>query len=164
MAPVLAGLWGPEGLEYGNSKPAVNIEITVKNQNGTLATLYTDESKNEQADNPARTDEYGNFSFYARPGDYILDVFGVEMQVLVTIHPDDPTLGGGDGGAGGWMHEQATPVLLVQIVHQLTYSPAGIIAKDTLGNQIEHDEVSWPEPGIMEIRYGVPFSGVINIS
>jgi hypothetical protein len=89
-----AGYWGPEGIFWSTTKaPAPNTPVTVKNSpSGTLATLYTDETKALTAVNPTSTDSKGNLAFYAEPGRYSLEVAGAQdpIPIVVPGHPLDP--------------------------------------------------------------------------
>ncbi len=58
----------------------------------TLASLYTDKSTGTAASNPVAVDEYGNFSFFAVPGDVDLAVpYGSTTETLTITVPADPT-------------------------------------------------------------------------
>jgi hypothetical protein len=55
----------------------------------TTATLYTDQTKGTVAANPVSTDSYGNLSFYAVPGIYVLSfsVGGIPSTKTVPVIP-----------------------------------------------------------------------------
>lgn len=95
----LAGFWGPEAIIWSTSgTPARDTLVTVRDADTLVATtLYTDETKAVTTPNPTKTDSRGNLSFFAVPGEYVLDWAGsVEyLPVVVQTHPDDPAGGGG---------------------------------------------------------------------
>lgn len=65
----------------------------------------------------------------------------------------------------GFQHTQSSPVMLVQIIHNLPYKPAGIVciatgdAAPLIGWSVAH-----PAAGITEVTFGVPFTGDIYVS
>jgi len=89
-----AGYWGPEAIFWSTSNaPARNTPVSVKvSPGGTLATLYTDQTKATTVPNPINTDSRGNLAFYADPGTYILEVSGGQdpLTIVVSGHPLDP--------------------------------------------------------------------------
>lgn len=94
-----AGFWGPEALSWSTSgTPVRDTPVTVLNAATLLpTTLYASEQKLATVPNPTKTDLRGNLSFYAVPGEYFLhwdDAVG-DVFVTVTVHPDDPSGGGG---------------------------------------------------------------------
>jgi hypothetical protein len=52
----------------------------------------------------------------------------------------------------------------MQIIHDLTYKPAGIICKETDGTIIEPAQIEWPAANIVEITHGVSFTGTVFLS
>jgi hypothetical protein len=58
----------------------------------------------------------------------------------------------------------ATPVYLVQVIHDLGFYTAGVIAIDTQGYEVEYAAVSYPSINITEISFDVPFSGTLYLS
>jgi len=114
MATTLAGLYGPEGFELPDGRPARNVSATVLNSDGSVASLFTDKTKTEFASNPTATDEYGNLAFFAEPGGYGLFINGRVISVLVPIHPEDPAIGVGGGGTSDhpivdWFNGEGVP-------------------------------------------------------
>lgn len=99
MATTLAGQYGPEGFEFPDGRPARNTSVHVVKTDGSPAALFTDKTKTAFADNPTTTDEYGNLSFFADPGEYGMVINNRAMSVMVPVHPEDPALGVGDGGS-----------------------------------------------------------------
>jgi len=58
----------------------------------TLASLYTDKINGTAAANPVEVDEYGNFSFFAVPGDVDLAMpYGSTVETITVTVPADPT-------------------------------------------------------------------------
>lgn len=102
--PQYAGQYGPEGYETSNGRPARNTSVTVVNTDGTIATLYNSKSKQDVGANPTSTDEFGNLTFFAEPGEYGVVVNNVAMGVMVPIHPKDPAL-------GAWGGQDPNPVV-----------------------------------------------------
>ena len=52
----------------------------------------------------------------------------------------------------------------MQVLHDLSWSPAGVLCRDTLGQLTEPDDVTYPLPGVTEVRFGAPFTGDIYVS
>jgi len=76
--------------------------------------------------------------------------------------------GTGSGGSGGGAHaaqvDVPAPTLLVQAQHNLPWRPAGVLCIDTLDQIVEPAFISWPDAGITEITFGVPFTGTVYLS
>lgn len=71
------------------------------------------------------------------------------------------------GLAGGFVHTQSSavpPGQPMQIIHDLTYKPAGVICKETDGTIIEPAQIDWPAANIVEITHGVSFTGTVFLS
>jgi len=82
------------------------------------------------------------------------------------VGPAGPS-GAESGLAGGYVHTQSGTVGAgqpVQVIHGLSYRPAGIMCKEIDGRGIEYDSVTWPAAGILEVIFGVPFAGTISVS
>ena len=85
-----AGLWGPNAILTASGSPVVNTPVTVYQSDGvTLATLYTNQTRAIAGANPINTDSFGNLSFYASPGIYILsfNVGGVVTTNTIEVQP-----------------------------------------------------------------------------
>lgn len=94
----LAGQYGPVGYEYPNGQHAANVPYRVTTTLGAEILLYTSKNKIVSAPNPGTTDEFGNISFFANPGEYLLSVNdGDGVGITVNLHPDEPISGGGGG-------------------------------------------------------------------
>lgn len=97
---VYAGLYGPVGYEYPSGQHAASVAYRVTTSEGADIVLYTSKSKSVTKPNPSVTDEFGNISFYANPGEYEISVNdGDPFTISVPLHPDEPIEGG--GGVGG---------------------------------------------------------------
>lgn len=163
MAPVLAGQYGPEGLEFPDGRPAKNTPVLVRRLDGGTAFLYQDKERTTQASNPTYTDAFGNVMFRAAPGEYEMVVNGNVLPVLVPVHPLDPGFGVGGEGEGGYIHNQPVGVMLVQINHNLPWHPSPTCI-ETSGDIIEPDKIRYPATGLMEVEFKVLFSGSIYLS
>lgn len=166
MATTYAGRWGPEGLEYANGKPAASVSVAVRRPNGTLATLYTTALKSAPAPNPVQTDEYGNLSFYATPGEYLLDFFGVQMPTMVGVHPDDPSLGSGGGSTGplAYTHDQDTPTTTMTIPHNMGFDPAGVECFHSDGSK-HYPRIYYVVPRLqIRLDFHRNFRGLVRLS
>jgi len=94
------------------------------------------------------------------------------VHVVPVAGPEGPRGPAGPSGAetglaGGYVHTQSSAVGTgqpVQVVHNLSYRPAGIVCKELDGNGIEYDSVTWPTASILEVFFGVPFAGTISVS
>ncbi|MBK8246291.1 MAG: hypothetical protein IPK85_02610 [Gemmatimonadetes bacterium] len=164
MAPVLAGQYGPEGLEFPDGRPARNTPVLVQRLDGVPAALYADKERTTTAANPVTTDSYGNVSFLAAPGEYRLVVNGAILPILVPVHPLDPGFGVGGEGEGGYIHTQAIPASLVQIIHNLPWHPGGIQIIENSGDIVEPDSINYPSPGVIEIGFQIQFAGKVYLS
>ena len=90
MAFPLAGLYGPQTVLGQNGTPFVNGSVQVYEADGsTAATLYTDQTMGTGAANPVTTDNFGNLSFYAQPGIYVLatTISSVTTTLAVQVLP-----------------------------------------------------------------------------
>lgn len=72
--------------------------------------------------------------------------------------------GGGDVPGLAYRHTQSSPAALVQIVHGLSFAPAGVLCTDTLGQLTEPDRITHPLLGVVEVLFGAPFTGDIAVS
>lgn len=85
-----AGQYGPEAVLGQTGTPYTGGPITVYDSDGTTAaTLYTDHTKATTAANPLNTDSYGNLTFFAAPGVYVLafTIGGVATTLTVEVKP-----------------------------------------------------------------------------
>jgi hypothetical protein len=97
MPYTFAGLWAGDAFVDTNSGvPLRATQFSVLLQDGvTLATLYTDRTKQSAAPNPATTDNNGNGAFYADPGIYLITCLNNTITVEVSADANEPTLHGG---------------------------------------------------------------------
>jgi hypothetical protein len=89
------------------------------------------------------------------------------VTVLPIAGPPGPQ--GPPGAAGvstnaSCVWTQSTPVYLVQAIHNLGFYPAGVVAIDTSGTEVEYSTVSYPSINITEVSFDVPFSGALYLS
>ncbi|GAA3230740.1 hypothetical protein GCM10017691_23970 [Pseudonocardia petroleophila] len=63
-----------------------------------------------------------------------------------------------------FVHPQVVPVLTVQILHGLVFQPAGVICIDSQGDVVEFGTITYPQVGVVELTFGVPFSGTVRLS
>lgn len=104
-----AGLYADAFVNTLSGVPLRLTQATVYQSDGvTVATLYTDRTKATTAPNPITTDNYGNGSFYADPGIYIVSCLGVTIAVEVTqdqaetsVNGTAATLSAGTGSPAG---------------------------------------------------------------
>lgn len=73
----------------------------------------------------------------------------------------------GSGAAsvtGAFTKTVDAPTTLVQVVHGLTFPPAGVLCIDTQGQIVEPATVSNPASGVTEVTFGFPFTGTVYLS
>lgn len=89
-----AGQYGPEPAfnPFGRALENTPFTVTIPTT-GVLATLYTDRTKASTTPNPTATDAFGNITFFAAPGQYIVTLNGTSVEVSVYPDPSEP-LGG----------------------------------------------------------------------
>ena len=102
----MAGRWGPRSItdRFGNALVGARVYVYEPGTE-TLAQLYSDEDKQDTADNPTIVDGSGNADFYAEPGYYRMLVASSgrtlwDEQVLVQAHPFDQAPPGPEGPPG----------------------------------------------------------------
>lgn len=90
------------------------------------------------------------------------------VVVLPVAGPTGPQGPPGDSaGLFGFVHTQGsvwpanTPL---PITHGFTYKPAGIVALESDGEQIEYATITHPSTGVTELTFGVGFAGTIYLS
>lgn len=87
------------------------------------------------------------------------------VTVLPVVGPQG--IPGDSADLFGFVHTQSsvwpanTPL---SIVHGFTYRPAGIVALENDGEQIEYATVTHPAAGTTELTFGVGFAGTIFLS
>lgn len=122
--PTLAGKYGPDSFNYADGRPAANALVTVKNLNGTFATIYTNKTKQFTVTNPFSADQYGNIGFYVNPGEYILNIAGYEMNVVVDTHPNEPP--STEGQISSFRFDQTVPQSVFTVDHNLGRYPVAV--------------------------------------
>lgn len=162
---LLAGQWGPEGIEYPNGQRAVNAHFTVETADGFIVPLYQDKLKTVPKANPGNVDSNGNLFFFANPGTYVLKFSEMSIPITVQVHPDEEVAEVPGGQASSYTHVQTAPASLVLINHGIpNWKPAGVMCIDTLGSVNEFEYIAYPASGIVEITFGADFSGTIYLS
>jgi hypothetical protein len=80
--------------------------------------------------------------------------------------PPGPIGPPGDSIEVSFQHTQSTPATLVQIIHNLSFPPAGILCQDTgiPALTVEYATVSYPLTGVIELMFGFPFTGTVYLS
>ena len=76
--------------------------------------------------------------------------------------PQGPPGPAGPSG-GSYVHDQASASLVWTITHTLSYRPAGVVAVDSAGTQVE-GIVSYPADNQVRIDFAVPFAGKAYLS
>ena len=89
---VYAGRWGPQPAIDIAGNGEAGLSIAVKTRGTNLdAVLYLSRDKNTGvAANPLNADAYGNFWFFAEPGEYDLVANGITLPVTVLPDPFEP--------------------------------------------------------------------------
>ena len=86
------------------------------------------------------------------------------VVVVPVAGPPGPKGDPGDSSSTlGYTHTQPSPTLLVQIVHGLAFVPAGVRCVSPQGIT-EPADITAPSTGVLEVSFGVPFTGVIILS
>lgn len=164
---VYAGLYGPTGIEFPNGQHAANQQYTVLNSSGNPISLYLNKNRGGSKPNPGFTDQYGNVTFFANPGEYVLQVGeDFQMPIVVGLHPDEPIEGGG-GGPGGPLDFQepiTIPTTTTDIFHNLGFDPSGVICKKTGGSQV-YPRITYLEEGVsLRLNFPGNFTGTVFLS
>lgn len=86
-------------------------------------------------------------------------------RVVVPVQgPPGPQGPPGDGAATlGYTHTQSSPATLVQVQHGLSFTPAGVRCVSPQGIT-EPADITAPTSGVLEVSFGVPFTGTITVS
>jgi hypothetical protein len=157
------GIYGPEYLQFDGGGPARNVPVFVfLPGTKTKATLFADKGGQYTAPNPVYTDVRGELVFLAQEGFYDLYMPTGDLTVAVTVEAS--STGGPGTGPGGYEHTVISPSLLVQINHGLDWKPFPL-SIDSLGDRVEEERVTYPSPGIVEVKFGAAFGpGKIYLS
>ena len=87
----------------------------------------------------------------------------VIVPVSGPVGPQGPA--GDSATALGFVFTQSSPAMTVQIHHNLPFKPAGIVCLEADGSPaLLGVTVSYPSVGIVELGFGVPFTGQIVLS
>lgn len=90
-----AGLYSDTLVNTFSGVPYRNTQYTVYASDGiTPAPLYTSRTKAVSATNPATTDNYGNATFYADPGLYVISLLGTAVPIEVTRDAAEQSVNG----------------------------------------------------------------------
>lgn len=90
-----------------------------------------------------------------------------EALVFPVVGPPGPQGPVGDSMTTvSYQYTQTSPAMLVQIVHNLPFPPAGIVCQDTgvPALTVEYATVTYPLSGVIELTFGLPFTGTIFLS
>jgi hypothetical protein len=154
---MLAGQYGPTGLEYPDGRHAVGVYITVYAEDGTPAVLYVNSQKSGVAPNPVTTDALGNLMFFAEPGSYTLGFDGIELPIVVDVHPGEPA------PELGFTWEQTLPEAVWECPYPFGFEPAGFhIEVDGFGH-IVAAPISYGA-GRVFVYHGAPCTGRVRMS
>lgn len=123
---IYAGQYGPESIEYTDGGHAIGVPVKVLNLDGTEATLYRDSDKTGTDANPVYTDDYGNLTFWATAGRYVISVEGMELEVVVQNDPREPGSAIPDSRYLQYEHRQTAQEREWTITHTLPFQPAGV--------------------------------------
>jgi len=86
------------------------------------------------------------------------------VMVMPVVGPPGPRGPAGVSTNASCVWPVPVPVFLVQVIHDLGFYTAGVIAIDTQGYEVEYSAVSYPSIDITEVTFDVPFSGTIYLS
>lgn len=99
----------------------------------------------------------------SRPTLVPVEIAPPEIGTVIPIPADSGGGGGGSSGPTDYTVTVSAPTNLVQVNHGLNWKPAGINCRDAQG-PVEPADVVYPAVGVLEISFGVPFTGTINLS
>lgn len=86
------------------------------------------------------------------------------VTVVPVVGPPGPRGPAGTSTNASVVWPVPVPVFLVQVVHDLGFYPAGVLAIDTGGSPVEYASLSYVSIDIAEVSFDVPFSGTIYMS
>lgn len=156
-----AGYWGPEAILYStNGDPAKSVGVQILDaETGLPAVLYTDVNKTDFADNPTKTDGFGNLSFYADPGFYRVRLVSSGHEFLTEV------IVSGSGGGGGtgpveYEHVQLIAQAVWTVNHALGRRPAAVsLFSMDYGEQYDEFSVQHLDANNLLISMDVPTAG-----
>lgn len=113
------GVYGPTGLSFPSGAPAALFPVDIFLPDTTTpAPLFTDETGSVPFAGPLTSDGNANLTFFAAPGPYDLAVNGGVLRVFAKV-----VSAAASGGAGSFVHDQATPAAVWTVNHNLGYHP-----------------------------------------
>lgn len=93
----------------------------------------------------------------ALPSSYVAPVTSVNGKTGIV------NLSGTDLGTAGYHHTQTAPSPTWTIVHNLGVKPAGVLAWDSTGEQIEWDTLTYPDVNTTVLTYSAAISGSAQV-
>jgi hypothetical protein len=130
MSFIYNGQYGPTTILDAAGQPVANQPVSVYvgttvGSGGTLATLYQSYNSTTTVSNPVSTDNYGNLTFFAEPGQYTLyiNINGIVTTYPVDVHP--------------WPAEYNPPTV------GYAYFPAGAAQAQVFNNTTSTSITSW---------------------
>jgi hypothetical protein len=124
----------------GRPLPGVNIAVcnstatmgTAATSCSPLVTIYTDETLSTPAANPFTADALGNYTFYAQPGKYQVQIYGTGITttmkpVILSCAPNSTCAGGGPTNPANAVKPQPSDAIVF-------VSPNGNDSNDGLSN------------------------------
>jgi hypothetical protein len=104
------------------------------------------------------------------PGVAVVPVVGPpgppgSIQDLTAIEGRLDVLEADEAVPRGYVHQQPQSARLWQVHHGLPYNPGGVTVMELDGTTlVEPDTIRWPQPGVLELTFGVPFAGTATVS
>lgn len=138
-------------LQFPGGGPAANYPVPVFSMGSNQLTLtFTDQSATTPLNNPVVTDEFGEVTFWAAPGNYVALLAGEYFSIPVHESIDDPVW------PDLWIHEQVTPSMQWIIDHHFGVTPGTEIV--IMGEETE-SSVSHPSNEQTVISFGAATTG-----
>lgn len=89
MPSQYAGFFGPAVVTNIAGDAQANTDVTVRNPDTTLASLWTDKDRSTAVANPVTTNARGQFDFFGEPGPRKITANGVSRDIVIQPHPDE---------------------------------------------------------------------------
>lgn len=87
------------------------------------------------------------------------------IQDLTDIENRLVALEAAEAAPVAYVHQQPQSAKLWQVHHGLPYNPGGITVVELDGiTVVEPDTIQWPQSGVLELSFGVPFAGTATVS